>query len=216
MKYKNIFFDFDGTISRSGKGIIHALQYMFNELGIKAPDEKELYKFIGPPVRYLLKEYGIEGEANDRAYTVFREYYGKKGIYEMELYSGITELLKSLFNAGAILHIATGKRGSQAQIALDYLKIEKYFKNVFGAEVEYNIIEKTDIINKAIQTLGEFPESPVMIGDRGMDITGGQENGFATIGVLYGYGEEKEIRGAKPDHIAKDVNDLKQILLEGE
>lgn len=216
MKYKNIFFDFDGTISRSGTGIIHSLQYMFNEMGIKAPEEKELYRFIGPPVRYLLKEYGIEGEENDRAYAVFREYYAKKGIYEMELYDGIKELLQCLSKAGAILHIATGKRGPQAQIALEYLNVGHYFKHVFGAEIEYNIIEKTDIIKKAIQTIGVFPEDPIMVGDRGMDVTGGRENGFATIGVLYGYGDEKEIRVSRPDHIAKNVAQLKQILLEGE
>jgi phosphoglycolate phosphatase len=216
MKYKNIFLDFDGTVSKSGLGIINALEYMFKKMGMQVPEEKELIRFIGPPVKHVLQEYGIIGEDNERAYTAFREYYGKKGVYEMELYAGMPELLEDLSSAGAVLHIATGKRGEQAEHALDYLNIRRYFKHVFGAVVEHNIIEKKDILKKGLEILGQFPESPVMVGDRAIDITGGKQNGLNTIGVLYGYGDEKEIRGAGPDHIAKDVAELRKILLEGE
>ena len=52
-----------------------------------------------------------------------------------------------------------------------------------------------------------------MVGDRLHDIVGAQKNKIDSIGVLYGYGSEKEIRDAKPNYYVKTVEDLK-ILLE--
>jgi phosphoglycolate phosphatase len=213
MLFKNIFLDFDGTISRSGPGLLNALTYMFQSMSIPVPDEAVLRTYIGPPIKYVLKMNGVVGEDVDKAYAAFREYYEKTGIYEMELYEGIEGVLDALKSNRATVHLATAKRGRQAAIALDYLKVRPYFDNVFGAEAEKNIILKKDIIKRAIELLGYFPEDAVMVGDRAIDIEGGRENGFKTIGVLYGYGAEQEILEAEPDYIARDTDELKSILL---
>ena len=213
MRYKNIFLDLDGTVVKSDPGITRGLTYMFNHLGIPVPEESELFKFIGPPVKYVLKEYGIHGEANDKAYALYREYYDKKGIYEMELYEGMAELLEELNKASAAVHMATAKRENQTEIALEHMKVRHYFKHVFCAEADKNILLKKDILKKALDVMGEFPDAPVMIGDRDVDIVGGKENGFDTIGVLFGYGSEKEIKGSRPTHIAADMANLRELLL---
>lgn len=216
MRFKNIFLDFDGTVAQSGPGILRALTCMFNALSMEVPPEKELMKFIGPPVKHTLEQYGITGETNDRGYAAFKDYYEKKGIYEMALYDGMEELLKSLNEHGRIVHLATGKRGYQAEAAVDYLKVRRHFRHIFGAVPEKGFLVKRDVLKNGIEIMGRFPEKPVMVGDRAIDIVGGRENGFATIGVLYGYGAEDEIIGAKPDFIAADVAELKKILLKDE
>ncbi len=215
MRFKNIFLDFDGTVAQSGPGILGALTSMFSTLSIEMPREEEMVKFIGPPVKYTLeKYYGITGEANDRAYAIFKDYYDKKGMYQMALYEGMEELLESLNERGRMVHLATGKRGYQAEAAADYLKVRHHFRHVFGAVPEKGYLVKRDVLKNGIALMGRFPEKPVMVGDRAIDIEGGRENGFATIGVLYGYGAKEEIRDAKPDYIAADVAELKKLLLE--
>jgi len=213
MRFKNIFLDFDGTVSKSGPGLFNALAYMFEKMSIPAPGDAVLKKYIGPPVKHVLQEHGITGEECDRAYAAFREYYEHKGIFEMELYEGVRDMLQALYKSEAAVHLATGKRGHQAVRALEFLHIGEYFDNVFGAEADKNIIEKKDILRRAIELLGAYPEDSVMVGDRAMDIEGGREHGFATLGVLYGYGDEEEIINAQPDFIAKDPAELKSILL---
>lgn len=48
----------------------------------------------------------------------------------------------------------------------------------------------------------------IMIGDRKHDIIGANQNGIASIGVLYGYGCEKELTEVSATYIVKDVEEL--------
>jgi phosphoglycolate phosphatase len=47
-----------------------------------------------------------------------------------------------------------------------------------------------------------------MIGDTVSDILAGKNAGAQTVGVLYGFGEEKELRQAGGDLIIKSTADL--------
>ena len=55
--------------------------------------------------------------------------------------------------------------------------------------------------------------SVVMVGDREHDIFGAKENGIASIGVLYGYGDREELQNAGALHIVETVDELKDLLL---
>jgi phosphoglycolate phosphatase len=47
-----------------------------------------------------------------------------------------------------------------------------------------------------------------MVGDREHDVLGAKEVGIASLGVLYGYGDEEELRGAGADHIARTPSEI--------
>ena len=52
-----------------------------------------------------------------------------------------------------------------------------------------------------------------MIGDRHHDIDGAKEVGIRSIGVLYGYGDEAELRSAGADYIAALPRDVLPLVL---
>ena len=52
-----------------------------------------------------------------------------------------------------------------------------------------------------------------MVGDRKHDVMGAKENGMYSIGVLYGYGDRKELEAAGADCIVSDVKKLKEKLI---
>jgi len=52
-----------------------------------------------------------------------------------------------------------------------------------------------------------------MVGDRFHDIVGAKENELASIGVLYGFGNRKELEEAGAGQIAETVKDLEEILM---
>lgn len=52
----------------------------------------------------------------------------------------------------------------------------------------------------------------VVVGDRIHDIVGAKKNKIDSIGVLYGYGSEKEINDAKPNYCVKTIEDLRLLL----
>ena len=51
-----------------------------------------------------------------------------------------------------------------------------------------------------------------MVGGRFHDIVGAQKNKIDSISVLYGYGNEKEIKDTNPNYYVKTVEDLKLLL----
>ena len=54
-----------------------------------------------------------------------------------------------------------------------------------------------------------------MSGDRSHDVAGAKENGIGTIGVLWGYGSEKELTDAGALALASAPQHLEEILLYG-
>ena len=54
----------------------------------------------------------------------------------------------------------------------------------------------------------------VMVGDRKYDIVSANKIGISSLGVLYGYGDLKEIQESKPNYIAESVEKLEKILVD--
>ena len=80
LKYKAILFDFDGTITESGLGIIRSAAYAFEQLGLPVPGEEELNTFIGPPLVTSFMQYGnMDEEGGKRATEIFRARYRSVG-----------------------------------------------------------------------------------------------------------------------------------------
>ena len=57
-----------------------------------------------------------------------------------------------------------------------------------------------------------MPGSAVMIGDRSHDVVGANANGVASIGVLWGFGDRRELLDAGADHIAEKPADLSALI----
>jgi len=54
------------------------------------------------------------------------------------------------------------------------------------------------------------PENCVMIGDTTVDILSGKRAGAQTIGLLCGFGTERELRRAGADLVVKDLKELRE------
>ena len=51
-----------------------------------------------------------------------------------------------------------------------------------------------------------------MVGDRSYDILGAKSSEISSIGVLYGFGTEDELKKAGADYIAKTPDDILKII----
>ena len=88
----------------------------------------------------------------------------------------------------------------------------KYFDVVAGASMDEKRNKKGDVIRYAMEKGGFTARKGIMIGDREHDVFGAKENGLPSIGVLYGYGSEDELKAAGADYIAKTVEDIYALL----
>ena len=213
MLYKNIFLDLDGTLTDSGEGIMNSVAYSLKKFGIEETDRARLRTFIGPPLfASYMREYGFDHEKALLAVEYYREYFAPKGLYENSVYEGIPELLGDLKNAGARLYLATSKPEPYATEIVSHFGLAGYLDGLFGSTMTEERTKKEDVIAYALELTGIDKKDVVMIGDRNHDILGAKANGVASVGVLFGYGDRKELSDAGADHIADTVEHLRQIL----
>ena len=212
--YKTVLFDLDGTLTDPGLGITNSVMYALNKFNIKVEDRTSLYKFIGPPLKDSYKKYyHLSDEEITRAVAYYREYFSDKGIYENELYDGITEVLKQIKNSGRQVILATSKPEEFAVEILRYFQIDQYFDFVAAATMDGTRNNKADIIAYALE-LGQITDlqSAVMIGDREYDINGAKAAGLDSIGVLYGYGSREELESAGATYIVESVDEILALI----
>lgn len=215
MEKKYIFFDLDGTLVDSSKGIFLSLDKTFEKLGLPAMSDEEKCRFIGPPLEKSYITYCKMSEKEAlKAVKIFREYYGEEGAYLHRLYDGIEDALKVLCQKGKILAVATSKPEKYAKIIIEGYDLDKYFSVISGAGDDGILGTKEYVLKKAIDGLEpDSLQQCVLVGDTVNDVVGASAVGIDCIGVLYGFGEEKELleSGAvctveTPEEVAKIID----------
>lgn len=217
MKFKYILFDLDGTITESDPGIMNSVAYALEKMGYEEKDREKLKRFIGPPLTdSMMKYYGMSEEDAAKAVRYYREYYTEKGIFENSVYDGFDESIKRLKEQGLILAVATSKPEPFARRIAEHFGFTGDYACVCGATMDEARIRKADVIRYALNTLEiteEEKHQVLMVGDREHDVLGAKENGLSCMGVLYGYGDRKELEEAGADYIAKTTAEVAEIIL---
>lgn len=216
MDYRYILFDLDGTVTDPGLGITNSVMHALKKFGITVEDRSSLYKFIGPPLADSFQQfYGFSKEDAYLGIEYYREYYSDKGIYENVVYEGMEDLLDSLRKKDIKLMIATSKPEEFARQILDYFKLTEYFTFVAGATMDEKRVRKAEVIAYALESCSVHNLSSVlMIGDREHDVIGAHTVGIDAMGVLYGYGDRKELESAGAEYIAETVGGIEKFLEE--
>lgn len=208
--YNYILFDLDGTLTDPAEGITNSVAYSLSKYGIEVSDKKELYKFIGPPLKdSYIEYYGFSESDALQAIEYYREYFKPKGMFENKVYSGVPELLNTLKQSGKRVILATSKPEVFSTEILKHFDLYKYFDFVSGATLDGTRSKKADIIAYALAEMRiTEKEKCLMVGDRAQDINGAIANGIDSLGVLYGYGDRAEHIRANATYIAETVEDI--------
>lgn len=210
--YKNILFDFDGTVFDTVEGIAKSVQYALNKHGLDAPLDA-LRCFAGPPLNEkYIEVFHVSPELADIMVWDFRERYQPIGIYESKPFPKIEWLLTELSASGKKLAITTLKPLFMAEELLNRSGIKRYFDLVRGNGEEEGKYTKAQIIRSAMEQLHAAPEETILIGDTKYDILGAHEAGVKAVGVRYGYAAEGELEAAGADYILDTIEDVREFL----
>ena len=211
-KYKYVFFDLDGTLTQSEFGIIESARKALEKMGVIDEDYENLKKFIGPSLYVSFHErYGMNEEQCLEAIKLYREHYEKEGIFKAPLYDGVKEMLEDLKNGGCKLMMVTSKPKVLAEVVAENNGIRDSFEAIVGPSKEDRNPSKTRLIREAMEHLGLTDDDRseiVMVGDRFYDIEAACEVGIASIGVLYGYCTEEELRNAGATFVVEGAIDI--------
>lgn len=213
--YKVLSFDLDGTIMKTDEDVVAAHRYAAEAMKVRNIPYERLDLFIGPSNEWFCKEIlHMDDMAAQRYDALFREAYIQNGVVHSRPYDGLLPMLATLRGAEYRMYVCTAKSEAAAIDLADQVGFGQYFDGIYGALGVGD--EKTDILARLLRGEGIDPRDCAMIGDRYTDLDGGRACGTKTVGVLYGYGPEEEIRACRPDYIARDVEDLRWHLLGDE
>ena len=169
---------------------------------------------IGPPLQEsfskILKTQ--EDSIIEQALKLYRKRFKAKGMFENQVYNGITDLLKTLKDQGYQLYVATSKPYVFAKEIVEHFKIDPYFNKIYGSHLDGSFRDKVDLIKNILRCENLNPLETIAVGDRKYDIIGAKKNGILSIAVLWGYGSIEELSKQNPSGIVADVDELVQYL----
>jgi phosphoglycolate phosphatase len=196
-----LLFDLDGTLTDPRAGIVRCMKHALDRLGAPCPPDEVLASFIGPSLRAAFATLLTTTDRTliERAVALYREEYGATGLFENEVYAGVGQMLDQTRARASAAFVATLKLRLYADRIVRRLGLEPFFAGVYGSELDGRFDDKADLLAHLLATEKVSPEGAVMIGDRAGDIVGARANRIRSIGVLWGYGSEAELRGAGAD-----------------
>ncbi|MEO8655774.1 MAG: HAD family hydrolase [Ramlibacter sp.] len=128
-----------------------------------------------------------------------------------DMMAGVQEMLVALASRYPMSTISTGT-AARVDRFLRHYGVREYFTTVVGAQTTRRMKPHPEPLIFAAKAMGVDPAACLMIGDTTIDVRTGVAAGAQTVGVLCGFGTERELRATGADLILRTTSDLLAVL----
>ena len=217
-RIKAICFDIDGTLSDTDNQMIAQVQRWLAPLRIFIDQvalliiARRVVMALESPVN-LIYEW-LDRLDLDRILAWVMDRYAGWGFRKRNqflLIEGVVPLLKSLSIKYPLAIVSSRDELSAMQFLHQYQLIN-YFKVIFTSQTCPHTKPYAQPLLLAAERLGIPPKDILMVGDTYSDIKMGKRAGAQTLGVLCGFGTEKELEREGADMLLPSTADLKELL----
>ena len=205
-----LLFDLDGTLTDPKPGIVGSLRFALSQLAAPCPTDDVLVSYIGPPLRGTFATL-LGTDDSDRieeAMRLYRQRFAHTGLYENRVYDGVPEMLARAGSAATAVYLATSKPAIYAERIVRHFGLAQHFLKVYGPELDGRYEDKAELLAHLLRRESVKPEAAVMIGDRAADVRAAKASGLRSIGVLWGFGSERELIDAGADALCATPGEL--------
>lgn len=215
--FKAVIFDLDGTLINSIGDLAAACNYGLEKCGFPTHEVEEYKMFVGDGRLKLIERIlapEIRNEENiNKLLKLFDDYYSDHMFDNTKTYDGVIELIDYLHKKDIKCAVVSNKPHEFAtQIVSDFLG--KRFEVVFGHRKDTKTKPDPYSVNEVIKKLDISKDECLYVGDSNVDIITARNAGVKSVGVLWGFRSEEELRGEGADFIANDMEELKNIILQ--
>ena len=213
MQYKGIIFDLDGTLLDTLETLAYYCNETLKKFGI-APYEKDAYRYMVGNGAKMLVHKMLAGrdcdteEMFEKAYPSYIEAYHANSLYKTEIYPGISELLKGLFEKNIKIAVLSNKPHEATVPILKSFFGEEIFTDMRGAMEGVPIKPDPTAALDIAEKMGISPSECVYVGDTAVDMETGKRAGFYTVGVLWGFRDREELENGGADKIAAHPDEI--------
>ena len=196
-RYDLIVWDWDGTVIDSTPTIVYCIQQSCRDLGFREPDDQLASSVIGLGIHDSLRRAvpWIEPAQYPKLLERFRFHYLGRD-RELNLFSGIRELLEGLRTDGFLLGVATGKSRVGLDRSLGFHNLHHLFHATRTADESFSkphpamLLELSDALQVPVRRM-------LMIGDTTHDLEMAASAGVDAVAVTYGAHPVETLRTAK-------------------
>ncbi len=166
----------------------------FNHFSIPSPPYENIKALIGHPLDYMFSHLGIDKKRVWDFVKVYKRHYRKRSKAMTKFLPNAPEAIEEAASF-ARLGVVTTKTGEYSRILLEHMGVMHHFEVLVGREhVTYPKPHPEPILKALNQMQREADENVWMVGDTCMDIISAKEAGINAVGVLSGYGSEKDLQ----------------------
>lgn len=194
---KYIIFDFDGVIVDSFDAA-----YKISKIPLNVNNKSEFRSLFNGSIARTIKT-----KLSPSGFKSFFNNYNN-AIPVMPIVPGIGEVIREISKKYPLAIISSTTSNSINNFLKSY-KLEKYFTDVLGIDHDTSKEEK---IRSILKTYNLIAENCLMITDTVGDIEEAKRVGIKTIGVTWGYHDEKTIDSASPSALAHTPRELIQSI----
>ncbi len=212
---KLCIFDMDGTLVNTIDTIAYFGNTALAEFGL-ASIPTDAYKLLvgngsDVLVQRMLDTLGKNPEDYKDLHSYYVDIYDKDFMYLTAPYAGINDMLKSLKAQGVKTAVLSNKDDSTAKKVSDRLFEGGLIDLCLGARAGIPLKPEPDAVFEIMEHFGVGKEECLYIGDTATDIKTAKNAGLYSIGVLWGFRDEAELRGAGADVIISEPVRIAEI-----
>lgn len=210
---KAMIFDLDGTLANTLPSIAYFGNRALERYGF-SPIPQEQYRYLvgngaKKLVERMLEENGaLCAENYAKVAKCYNESYDADPLYLTAPYPGVQELLSSLKAKGIKLAVLSNKPHSTTVGVVERLFGTAVFDCVYGQREGIPLKPDPRPLLAVMEELGVAPKECVYVGDTATDMKTGKAAGAWTVGVLWGFRDEAELKANHADQIVKEPGAL--------
>ena len=209
-RYKNIVWDWNGTLLNDFTTGLRTLNDMLDRRGVSIVNEKTYKDIFGFPVIDFYHKVGfdMEKESFHNLSLDFVETYDRY-ITDIFLNPQVLEILPAIQQQGMKQYILSALKEDILHQMLSDFKIEDYFEQACGSDDIY-ASSKTERGQRMLSLYKFSPEDTLMIGDTLHDAEVAEALGFDCL--LFAGGHNSEWRLREKAGVIQDFGELNQLL----
>jgi len=217
-RIRGLCFDVDGTISDTDDAWVDKTTQIFTPLTrmLKRREPRRFARWLvmaaESPMNLVM--YGMDSLSLDDNYARAFERIARRRGYRHTpflLMRGARELLDTARKEYP-LTVVSARDERSTGVFLDQFELRDHFMEVVTSQTCERTKPYPQPVLHAANAMGVDPQDCVMIGDTTVDILAGRRAGAQTVGLLCGFGTERELRKAGADVVLKDLEELHVLL----
>ncbi len=213
---KAAIFDLDGTIAETLESIAYSTNKTLEEFGYGTLETERFKTIVGDgaetQIRRVLSIFGVLDE--EKVKEVLKRYieiFEEGCVHNVTPCRGIPELIAKLKERGIKTAVCSNKPYAQTLKVVHAIYPEGSFDIILGQKEGVPKKPAPDMPLSIADALNAEPEECLYLGDTNTDMKTGKNAGMFTIGVAWGFREDKELIESGADRLVympKEVLEL--------